>query len=71
MGVDDDELLCTTASPTLSSIPVNAEDTGYRFAHSMCVGGLRTKWPMSNHRLFYPSPASPRLLTLLSHLLKI
>ena len=35
LGVDDDELLCTTASPTLSSIPVNAEDTGYRFAQAL------------------------------------
>ncbi len=35
LGVDNDELLCTTASPTLSSIPVNAEDTGYRFAQAL------------------------------------
>ena len=35
LGVDDDEMLCTTALPTLSSIPVNAEATGYRFAKAM------------------------------------
>lgn len=35
LGVDDDELLCTTSSPTLSSIPVYAEDTGYRFAQAL------------------------------------
>lgn len=35
LGVDDDELLCTTASPTLSSIPVNATETGYRFATAL------------------------------------
>jgi len=35
LGVDDDELLCTTASPTLSSIPVNATETGYRFAKAL------------------------------------
>lgn len=35
LGVDDDELLCTTASPTLSSIPVNAAETGYRFAKAL------------------------------------
>lgn len=35
LGVDDDVLLCTTSSPTLSSIPVNAAETGYRFARSL------------------------------------
>ncbi len=35
LGVDDDELLCTTALPMLSSIPVNAAETGYRFAKAM------------------------------------
>jgi LacI family transcriptional regulator len=35
LGVDDDELLCTTASPTLSSIPVYAAETGYRFAKAL------------------------------------
>lgn len=35
LGVDDDELLCTTASPQLSSIPVNAEETGRRIAERM------------------------------------
>ena len=35
LGVDDDELLCTTASPTISSIPVNAAETGYRFAKAL------------------------------------
>ena len=35
LGVDNDELLCTTSSPTLSSIPVNAEETGYRFAQAL------------------------------------
>jgi len=35
LGVDDDELLCSTASPSLSSIPVNAEETGERIAEAM------------------------------------
>lgn len=35
LGVDDDELLCSTASPTLSSIPVNATETGERIAAAM------------------------------------
>lgn len=35
LGVDDDELLCTTASPTISSIPVYAAETGYRFAKAL------------------------------------
>jgi len=35
LGVDDDELFCTTASPPLSSIPVNATETGERIAESM------------------------------------
>ena len=35
LGVDDDELLCTTASPQISSIPVAAEETGWRFAEAM------------------------------------
>ena len=35
LGVDDDELLCTTASPQISSIPVAAEETGWRFAKAM------------------------------------
>jgi LacI family transcriptional regulator len=35
LGVDDDELICTTASPPLSSIPVNAEETGWRIAKTM------------------------------------
>lgn len=41
LGVDDDELLCTTASPSLSSIPVDARETGARFAealHALLVG---------------------------------
>ena len=35
LGVDDDELLCSTASPSLSSIPVNAAETGERIAAAM------------------------------------
>ncbi|MDD4016638.1 MAG: substrate-binding domain-containing protein [Kiritimatiellae bacterium] len=35
LGVDDDELLCTTASPAISSIPVDARETGYRFAKAL------------------------------------
>jgi len=35
LGVDDDELLCSTASPQLSSIPVNAQETGERIAEDM------------------------------------
>ena len=35
LGVDDDELLCTTASPPISSIPVRAAETGYRFAKAL------------------------------------
>ena len=35
LGVDDDDLICTTASPPLSSIPVDAEATGWRFAAAL------------------------------------
>jgi len=35
LGVDDDELLCSTASPQLSSIPVNSMETGERIAETM------------------------------------
>ena len=35
LGVDNDELLCTTAMPTISSIPVDAKETGYRFAQAL------------------------------------
>jgi len=35
LGVDDDELLCTTAAPTLSSVHVPSEDEGWRFAQAM------------------------------------
>lgn len=35
LGVDNDELLCSTSSPTLSSIPVNAVETGARIAGTM------------------------------------
>lgn len=35
LGVDNDELLCTTAMPTISSIPVDAKEMGYRFAQTL------------------------------------
>ena len=35
LGVDDDRLLCETASPPISSIPVYAMETGWRFAEAM------------------------------------
>jgi len=35
LGVDDDELLCTTASTPLSSIPVAATETGWNIAQRM------------------------------------
>lgn len=35
LGVDDDRLLCETASPPISSIPVYATETGWRFAEAM------------------------------------
>ena len=35
LGVDDDELICTTAAPTISSIHVPSEDEGWRFAKAM------------------------------------
>ena len=35
LGVDDDEILCSTSSPSLSSIPVNSEETGQRIAAAM------------------------------------
>lgn len=35
LGVDDDTLLCETASPPISSIPVYAPETGRRFAEAM------------------------------------
>lgn len=50
LGVDDDELLCSTASPSLSSIPVNAEETGERIAESL-------------HALLEGRPAEPIIRT--------
>ena len=35
LGVDDDELICTTAAPSLSSIHVPSEEEGCRFAKAM------------------------------------
>ena len=35
LGVDDDELICTTAAPSLSSIHVPSEEEGWRFAKAM------------------------------------
>jgi len=35
LGVDDDELLCSTASPPISSIAVEAKETGARFAMAL------------------------------------
>ena len=35
LGVDDDTLLCETASPPISSIPVYAPETGRRFGEAM------------------------------------
>ena len=35
LGVDDDTLICETASPPISSIQVHAEETGWRFAEAM------------------------------------
>ncbi len=35
LGVDDDTLLCETASPPISSIPVYAPETGWRFGEAM------------------------------------
>ena len=35
LGVDDDELICSTAAPSLSSIHVPSEEEGWRFAVAM------------------------------------
>ena len=35
LGVDDDEIICTTAAPSLSSIHVPSEEEGWRFAKAM------------------------------------
>ena len=35
LGVDDDELICSTAEPSLSSIHVPSEEEGWRFATAM------------------------------------
>ena len=35
LGVDNDELLCSTASPMISSIAVDAQNTGYHFAKAL------------------------------------
>ncbi|MBR2837640.1 MAG: substrate-binding domain-containing protein [Kiritimatiellae bacterium] len=35
LGVDDDELLCTTSAPPISSIHVPSEEEGWRFAQAM------------------------------------
>lgn len=42
IGVDNDELLCETASPPITSIAWNAEETGYRAAEFL-DGLLKTK----------------------------
>ena len=35
LGVDDDELICATAAPTISSVHVPSEEEGWRFAKTM------------------------------------
>lgn len=35
LGVDDDRLICTATSPAISSIAVDAEPIGYRFAETL------------------------------------
>ncbi len=35
LGVDDDEIICSTASPSISSIHVPSEEEGWRFAKAM------------------------------------
>ena len=35
LGVDDDEIICSTAAPSLSSIHVPSEEEGWRFAKAM------------------------------------
>lgn len=46
LGVDNDEVICETALPTLSSIPLTAEDVGYQAAEVLnmaMTGELRGK----------------------------
>ena len=45
LGVDDDELICSTAAPSLSSIHVPSEEEGRRFAKAM-AGLLAGRNPM-------------------------
>lgn len=54
MGVDDDELICSTASPPLSSIAVESYETGRRFA-------------MALEALFHGKPHDPIVRTCHTH----
>lgn len=48
LGVDNDEMICETSSPTLSSIPLTTEDAGFQAAEALSriMSGERTERPM-------------------------
>jgi len=48
LGVDNEEMICETSSPTLSSIPLSNEDAGFRAAEALnrCLSGPKPSKPI-------------------------
>ena len=53
LGVDNDEVLCETASPPLSSIAMSTEDAGFRAAELLAKAMSRRRLPRGTEEILY------------------
>lgn len=53
LGVDNDEVLCETASPPLSSIAMSTEDAGFRAAELLARAMSRRRIPSGTSNIMY------------------
>ena len=67
LGVDDDELICESASPPMSSILMDTEEAGYRSAELLDLL-MRREIPPQNHLTYSPLKVVPRRTTEIIHI---
>ena len=81
MGVDDDEIICETAAPTISSIMMDVESAGFKAAQALdramatrkiptrperiSYGGVSVHTRLSTHHLQQPDPLVERCLEIM------
>lgn len=53
LGVDNDEVICETATPTLSSIPMTTEEAGFRAAELLNAVMLSGRHPQKTEKVFF------------------